>query len=91
MLGVQDRRAPSMHRYTDGSCSVYVQADIQGRRCEAVPRANHHSPPLGASALGKGQVQGLRKGQFIHSYHSYIQSMDAFILCRYKSRPVFMP
>lgn len=60
MFGLQDRRAPSMYRYFDGPRAVHVQADVPGRGRAAVPRADHHAPPLGPPPLREGQVQGLR-------------------------------
>lgn len=60
MFRVQDRRAHSVHRHTYGPRAVHVQADVPRRGRAAVSRADHHAPPLGASSLREGQVQGLR-------------------------------
>lgn len=62
MLGVQDRGAHGVHRHAHGPGAVHVQAHLPRRGHPPVPRADAHAPPLGASPLGEGQVQGLRQG-----------------------------
>lgn len=59
--------APELHSDREREGPAGLQAHLPGRGHPAVPGADHHAPPLGASQAGEGQVQAVRKGRVTSS------------------------
>jgi hypothetical protein len=60
---VPDRGALGLHFDLARPPELHVQTDVPRRGRAAVPRADLHPAPLGASALAEGQVSAVQQGE----------------------------